>query len=178
MKDIIISFIIAGLGGTGALAAAAAGFLQKRKGMYWLAAAALLVGIGAGAYGAYQLAKRAYHTVAEVKESLAPRTGTDIYKAEFSGMAESCVQVLHHNDAYLPVVDDEIWLHFRLCPAEARRLLAQGYAEHAGGFGLKDDLLERLGKGTRKYEKTDSSSWRSLWLSADSTEAIYQNAAL
>lgn len=56
-------------------------------------------------------------------ETFRPRTGREIYASVFGKPGSDCVEVLHHQDQAVPLLDYGIHLHFTSCPAETGRLL-------------------------------------------------------
>lgn len=60
----------------------------------------------------------------KVKETVAPRTGMEIYHA-LLGMPESdCVEVVNYRDQVIPKLDYAIWLEVRTCPVEMKKVLS------------------------------------------------------
>jgi len=60
----------------------------------------------------------------DVKKSFEPRTGEEIYNTLFGPPADNCLTVLNKTDQIVPRLDCCIWLDFRTCPLELRRIIA------------------------------------------------------
>ena len=58
-------------------------------------------------------------------DELGPRDGIRIYEALFDSPTSSCVEVLGYQDQVVPKIDYAIFLHFKTCPDEVERILAQ-----------------------------------------------------
>jgi hypothetical protein len=54
------------------------------------------------------------------------RSGSEIYEALFGARQQNCVQVINKKDQVVPRLDCCIWLEFKSCPTELRRIIAQG----------------------------------------------------
>ena len=54
--------------------------------------------------------------------SACSRPGSEIYAAIFGKPAENCVKVINSTDQLVPKMDCCIWLEFKTCPTELRRI--------------------------------------------------------
>lgn len=186
MKEIIGLLVLAG-----GLFITAAGSLfygiatRHRRGFY-VALASLLLGLGVAGWASYRTFYKSYRHVAE---AVRPRTGTDIYQALFGHPRPGCLQVIDYQDQVIPRIDAAIWLHYRTCPPELRRVLARlPYArrtvptatlaaELAPSLPISWFAPRLLGDSARVYEYAtpDSRNIRTLWASPDSTEVFYRD---
>jgi len=76
-------------------------------------------------WDAYNKTKEAVHAVADLKDMFKPRDGKQIYKALFGAPVDSCISVINYKDQVVPIADCCIWLQFKTCPAELKRIIAQ-----------------------------------------------------
>lgn len=60
-----------------------------------------------------------------MKALVRPRSGIEIYSAIFGKPGNNCVIVINKMDHIVPRLDCCIWLEFRTCPAELKRIISQ-----------------------------------------------------
>ena len=125
MKEIIGLLVLA----VGLLIAAVGGLFhgiaaRRRRVLSW-ALASLLLGLGVAGWAVYRVSYKSYRHVAK---AMRPRTGEEIYMALFGRAQPGCLRVIHHQDQLVPRLDCCIWLEFKACPAEIKRILANDTA--------------------------------------------------
>jgi len=121
----------------------------------------------------------AVRTASRVVNALRPRTGVEIYTALFGKTENECVEVLQYQDQMIPIIDYAISLHFKTCPEELSRILAQHefkrevlpatgyYTEVTPWFqpeSLGDSIL------SFSYQMDETSNGQYIYASMDSTE--------
>jgi len=84
--------------------------------------AAFFLSSAVGIWAGFLFIGKTYRTVTTM---FRPRTGDELYVALFGNGSNGCVKVLNYQDQVLPKIDYAIWLHFKTCPAELSRILAQ-----------------------------------------------------
>lgn len=163
-----------------------------RPWLLWLAAACLLLSIGGLAGGAYRavgylrsaLRGRTGQKVYEgFCSALRGRTGQEVYEGFFGRSPAGCVRVTKYQDAVVPVMDMTVWLHFRTCPAELRRIIRRrarfptnSTSRESYPLGIPDDIRAACPLlGFRVVEPRRSSF---LVLSRDSTEGYFEDMLL
>lgn len=166
---------------------------RRKARIAWAAAALLLGGICFGWVG-LKAARKGYHrgthAVARVRQRLAPRTGQELYAAQFGPPLPNCLTVQNYQDQVVPRLDCCIWLEFSCCPAELRRMLARGASYRAATPAAADSLTysprpawwtpARLGPARRvrrNFAATNPNRDQLLVFSADSTHAYYCDMA-
>ncbi|HEY0680681.1 MAG TPA: hypothetical protein VGD17_20520 [Chitinophagaceae bacterium] len=96
--------------------------ISRKKSWFVFTGLVLLLTIAASAFSAWIIGKK---SIDLVQDTFEPRSGNEIYAALFGNSTENCVRVINHKDQ-APILDCCIWLQFQTCPAELRRILAQG----------------------------------------------------
>jgi hypothetical protein len=170
----IIASIVLGLSG---LALAFLAIARRRLGYLYGSLGVLGLATLCGAMALYITAER---SVEELRAFITPRSGAEIYAALFDPPINKCMQVLDHDDALIPKLDNVIRLHVRTCPEELRRILAQGSYLEEKTTDLNGAKLDRsfsvdqLGPGvvTSNWTVTEGRHWRTLHYRPDSTELI------
>jgi hypothetical protein len=79
-------------------------------------------GVGASCVAAYKFFKEV-HT--EAKKALKGRSAMEMYNAVLGAPGADCVQILDYFDPVVPVMDDQLSICFKACPAEVERILAR-----------------------------------------------------
>ena len=126
------------------------------------------------------------------------RTGQRMYSGFFGNPLDSCVQILNSRDTR--ALDDCcMWLHFKVCPQESKRILSQvpyslkpmGKKEIAMEFpelpsSIDEDIistdppkwwiLRQLGDSCLKYEyfRPNEDYAQVVYISMDSSEIFYR----
>lgn len=146
-----------------------------------LALAVLLAG-----WATYRTLNKGYRHMAE---AIRPRNGAEIYSALFGRSPLGCTQVLAAQDQVVPKIDYAIWLHYRTCPQELKRVLGQHtYMREVvttaspvpmvpNGEAVAWFRPKLLGDTVIAY-KYNSSNGRNclrLWTSLDSTNVFYED---
>lgn len=188
MKEIISLMLIGG----GLLVVALLLLMQAGKRRSWprgyAAAAALAAATLVGGWAGYRALRKTYHAATS---AFRPRTGTEIYKALFGAAPYGCVQVLKYQDQVVPKIDYAIWLHYRNCPIELRRVLARHqftrervatagklayvpYGEIISWFNpriIGDTVL------VYEYATANGRNVQTFWTSLDSTDVFCRDIA-
>jgi hypothetical protein len=120
MKEIIIALVLTGIAIMTSLVLLVTGFLRKKRRMILLSLAMLLLSLCSALGMAYWLTSKSYRGLIGIFK---PRAGIEIYTALFGPPVENCVAVLNYQDQIIPKLDYAIWLHFRVCPDELKRIL-------------------------------------------------------
>ncbi len=98
------------------------GYVKKRNVFKRLSLVFLFVFFVLISWSCYQFLSKSYQNV---KEVITPRTGDEIYDTLFDTRKSNCVQILQYQDQVIPKIDYAIWLHFRTCPSELKRILSK-----------------------------------------------------
>ncbi len=114
-----------------------------------------------------------------------PRSGIDIYVAMFSNPLNNCLNIIDNEEHNLPILDDGIYLHFKTCPEEVKRILSlhtytcqirtQKAPTSNDGVNwfkpetLGDTIIDCFG------DKTTNTDYETFYISKDSTEVYYNN---
>lgn len=170
----IVASIVLGLSG---LALAFLAIARRRSGYLYGSLGVLGVATLCCAMALYRTAER---SVEELRAFTTPRSGSEIYAALFGPPINTCMQVLDHDDALIPKLDNVIRLHVRTCPEEIRRIVAQGrYTEESSmelSYTAENEAysIHQLGEDatTLNWTVSDGRHWRTLHFSPDSTELI------
>ena len=177
MKTILTLALITGILLLSAIIMLLIGLWKKKSTLIKVSAFALLLGIGTGGYAVYVFANKTYH-------ALQPRTGDEIYAALFGKPTSNCVKVLNYQDQVIPKIDYAIWLHFKTCPDEIKRILSQhnyefekisGQDSHSNGPSANNNWFkpELMGDSilTFKFKKDEYGNGQTIYLNRDSSEA-------
>ncbi|TXH26700.1 MAG: hypothetical protein E6Q99_04280 [Elusimicrobia bacterium] len=155
--------------------------VAKRFSLLYLAIGVLALAGISGAYVIYRVAER---SVDGVRELFTPRTGEAIYADLFGAPIPGTVQVTAYDDAQLPKLDIAIHLRRRIQRPELRRILSAANYSPEGTGSSPDDRKptydpSSLGPDHIDLHATISEGrhWRSLYLSADSSEVIVVDVA-
>jgi len=186
MKELIGLVVLAAGLLAGAVGLLFDGLVRRRRRRLYVAGASLGLAVLVAGWAAYRTSHKAYRHLAE---AVRPRTGAEIYAALFGRPRPGCLQVIAYQDQLVPRIDAAIWLHYRTCPAELRRVLARlPYARRTVPTAtLAAELAPRLpiswfaprllGDSARVYEYAtpNNRNIRTLWASPDSTEVFYRD---
>jgi hypothetical protein len=183
-----ISSLVALTCGFGGLAVALLLFgLTKRNRRYLYAAGvSLALGSSLAGWTIYRTLHKAYDHVAA---AIRPRTGEEIYTALFGSALPGCRQIIDYQDQVVPKIDYAIWLKYRTCPQELKRVLAQyPYAREVVASASPLPMVPNgeevawfrpklLGDTVIVYEYTtlNGRNSRRFWTSLDSTNVFYQD---
>ncbi len=120
------------------------------------------------------------------------RSGSNIYTAVFGKPTENCVKVINSTDQMVPRLDCCIWLEFRTCPNELRRIARMQYyislyiaatdtRDYGTVLGAEPDWWKPYVLGDTIYYLTDitpqSTEVHYLLFAKDSTHALYCDMA-
>jgi hypothetical protein len=177
MSTILTWMVAAIMLGALCLALAFTAIAKRRMAYLYGSFGVLGLAILCAAMAFYLTAER---TVAELRAYATPRSGADIYAALFGPPINKCKQVLDHDDALIPKLDNVIRLHVRTCPEELRRIVAQGrYTEESSmklSYTAENEAysIHQLGEDatTLNWTVSDGRHWRTLHFRPDSTELI------
>jgi hypothetical protein len=177
MKLILVLAFLSGLLFLFAVICLIVGLFRDHKGLKWIGIITLSISLLSGGASIYNL-------VVKVKQISKPRTGEEIYAALFGKPASNCVKVLHYQDQVVPKIDYAIWLHFKTCPDEMKRILSQhnyefekisGQDSHNNGPSANNNWFkpEQLGDSVLsfKFKKDEYGNVQTIYLNRDSTEA-------
>jgi hypothetical protein len=166
-----------------------AGLALKKKMLAWSSAGVFLFCILSTVYTINRAISKAVNKVQSVA---APRPAPEIYEAILGTPVAACVQILESKDQLVPRLDPGIFLHFKSCPAEVKRLLARhnyqfrkispgdplanlrsspGAPEWFRPFSLNDTIYEY------SFDELENQSWQTLYVSRDSTQIYLQDLA-
>jgi hypothetical protein len=155
--------------------------IAKRFSLLYLAIGVLALAGISGAYVVYRVAER---SVDGVRDLITPRSGEAIYADLFGAPMPGSVTIIAHDDAHLPKLDNTIHLRARIDRNELRRLLSTAEYRTEGNALRPDDKKTTfdpasLGAGHIRLHATitEGRHWRSLYLSADSSEVIVVDVA-
>lgn len=129
MKEIISELLFAGISFMLFLVILIFGLIKKNKNLIITSIVILFISITAGAVGIFTITKKTYHITKkvynDVSELSKPRTGVEIYESLLGKPETDCVDILNYQDQTVPRLDPAILLHFKTCPKELNRILAQ-----------------------------------------------------
>jgi hypothetical protein len=101
--------------------------IRRKLRKIWTLGTLMLSGLCFGWLG-IKAARKVYRAgtqaMADVPERFARRSGKEIYNALFGSAVAGCMQVENYQDQIVPRLDCCIWLEFKTCPAELKRILA------------------------------------------------------
>lgn len=155
--------------------------VARRFSLLYLAIGVLALAGISGAYVVYRVAER---SVDGVRELITPRSGEAIYADLFGAPVPGSVSIIAHDDAHLPKLDNTIHLRARIDRRELQRLLSTADYRADGDALAPNDRKSTfdpasLGAGHIGLHATitEGRHWRSLYLSADSSEMIVVDVA-
>ena len=120
MKEIISSFIISGIAFLLFIIFVIIGFTKNRKKLFLISFLFLLISLILGIFGIIKATKKTLNKIAEIST---PRNGNEIYESLLGKPKTNCVEILNYQDQTVPKIDYAIWLHFKSCPKELKRIL-------------------------------------------------------
>lgn len=121
LQELISLIVISGLLLVAFIITIAIGLIKQSKNVVIISVAVFFCFIGMSGFTIYKMAARSVHAITNY---LKPRSGPDIYKALFDSPTSSCLQVIDYRDQVIPKIDDAIWLHFKTCPVELKRIVS------------------------------------------------------
>jgi len=182
MKELLLVVGIAVLLFTLSVGVLAWGVMRKGKKIKRIAFVLFIAFLGSVAWAGYRLATKSYHKLTALGKS---RTGEEIYKALFGPQQATCVQVINYQDQVVPKIDYAIWLQFKTCPKELKRITklhkftvqkqATAGWNTAGPVAKKNWFKpENLGDSVLVfvYERDNYGSGQTIYASADSTRVF------
>ena len=163
-----------------------AGIIRRKLNFMLLSLAFFLGSIATGIYTGLRVVGKSVRVAREV---LRPRSGPEIYAAQFGSSPHGCTQILRYQDQRIKRLDYTIWLHFRTCPAELKRILdIHGYKAEfistAGwsGYNERDKVTgswfrpQQLGDSILVFRSYgDNGGGHEMYVSTDSTEVYYKD---
>ena len=133
------------------------------------------------AWTGYTVASKTYR---RVSNALKPRTGHEIYSALFGNPQYGCMRVTNEQDQTIPKIDYAIWLEFKTCPEELKRILSlhnfTAKKEATLGWNTQEPSSEdswfkpeTLGDTVLvfKYQKDEYGNGQTIYSNMDSTKA-------
>jgi len=146
MKHIILFSIISGLSFITFIALVTGGILKKSRNLLIAGVLFAVLAFCSGLYSGYNIVTKSYQ---KVDDLLRPRTGKEIYVALFGEPQANCVKIIDYKDQQIPKIDCAIWLHFKTCPEELKRILSK-----------RDFEAERVSsKGWNSTEPLPNDNW-------------------
>lgn len=121
MKEVIFWTALTVIAILAFVATFAVGLVKKKRKIILASIVILLFGICFGLWSAFLFTSKSYSRLTEM---IRPRTGIEIYAALFGQPTSDCVEVLNYQDQVVPKIDYAIWLHFKTCPIELKRILS------------------------------------------------------
>lgn len=104
------------------LAAMLVGIVRRSLNTVLFSVLLCLLAVGASCVAAYKFFQAAHR---EVKGAMKGRSAMEVYTAIFGAPGQDCVQVLDYFDPKIPLMDDQMSICFKACPAEVRRILSR-----------------------------------------------------
>jgi len=186
MKEVIILTIISGLIFLTFLVTLILGFTKKNKKLKLSSLFVFVAFIVCASWTGYKIASKTYN---KVSDTFKMRTGDEIYDALFDKGKTDCVEVLNYQDQVVPKIDYAIWLHFKTCPKELKRILSKHDFSNeklsTDNWNGKIPLGETfewfipttLGDTIMVYEYStdDSRNIQTIWTNLDSTEVFVRD---
>lgn len=181
MKEIIILGALSSISFIIFIGLLIVGIVQKKQKFTFLSFLFLFTAIALGVFTAYKII---YKTHSKITTYLKPRSGEEIYLALFGASTFDCVEVLDYQDQIVPKIDAAIWLHFKTCPEECKRLLSEyNYdmeivttSEWNSSASLSDNITwwkpQTLDDTIYVFEYPiiEGKNIRTLWIAKDSSE--------
>ncbi|TDX83101.1 hypothetical protein [Epilithonimonas xixisoli] len=186
MKEVFFELLFAGITFMFFVVFLILGLLKKKKNLVITSIVILFISIIAGSIAIFTITKKTYHITKkvynEVSELSKPRTGMEIYDSLLGKPETNCVEILNYQDQTAPIIDYAILLHFKTCPQELKRILAQKEFEFekikTSGLSSDDDWFEpeKMGDSilTFKYYDTNGNG-QEIYSSKDSTEVFLKD---
>ena len=114
-----------------------------------------------------------------------PRSGVDIYVAMFGNSLNNCLKIIDKEEHSIPILDDGIYLHFKTCPPDVKRILSlhtytcqiRTRMTPSTNDGVKWFKPETLGDSVIDCfgDKSTNTDYETFYISKDSTEVYYNN---
>lgn len=120
MRELILIFIISGITFISFIIFLIFGFVKKNRKLKVTSIILLMISIIFGIFGILNIAKKTYNQISDFTK---PRNGNEIYESLFGKSETNCVKILNFQDQKIPKIDYAIWLHFKTCPKELKRIL-------------------------------------------------------
>ena len=186
MGILIILIIISALGLLIFLVTLILGLIKKNKKLKLTALLSFMVFIGVTGWTGYMIVNISYN---KVSDTFKRRTGDEIYDALFDKRKTACVKIINYQDQVVPKIDYAIWLHFKTCPEELKRILSKH------NFEVKklptDKWNEKIPSGETiewfnprtlgdsiivyEYSTNDYRNIQTIWSNLDSTEVYVRD---
>ena len=129
MKEAIFELLLAGIMFIIFIGLLILGLIKKKRNLVIISIVILLISIIPATMGFYTITKKTYQisksTYNKISELRKPRTGNEIYESLLGKQETECIEILNYQDQTVPVMDYAILLHFKTCPKELKRILAQ-----------------------------------------------------
>ena len=159
------------------------GFVTKSNKLKLISLFTFIAFVCVAGWTGFKFVTKSYNRVAD---TLKPRTGDEIYDALFGKRQSDCIKILNYQDQVVPKIDYAIWLHFKTCPSELKRILLRHefsagklstknwdgkipYGETLGWFNpttLGDTIV------VYEYSTNNSRSIQTIWTTLDSTKVF------
>ena len=117
----------------------------------------------------------------QLMDCLKGRSGDEIYEAVFNAPKPDCVKIISYKDAQVPIMDNDIRLHFKTCPAEIKRILNlenyEQYIEQSGFCHLPGNDtafdIRAIGDSICSFHRQHGGGATEIIMRLDSTEVYY-----
>jgi len=178
------------------------GFIKKKKKLKLASLFIFLTFIACATWTGYQIISTAFDAAKHFSDkavtlidnidfpkAFEPRTGDEIYDALFDKRKTDCIEVLNYQDQVVPKIDYAIWLHFKTCPEELKRILTKHdfsveklTAENRSEKIPVEEWLEWFAPITLgdtiivyEYSSQDYRNIQTIWSKNDSTEVFVRD---
>ena len=161
--------------------------IVKRQRVFLLISLTCLVlCCSAGGYAMYLTLSK---TSNKLQSVLKPRDGIAIYRALFGSSELNCVEILDRQDQIVPRLDVGIFLHFRTCESEIKRIVKKAELTARGVLSNEQTSIGQsepswfqpilLGDSVFvwKYSRETGNNWRALYVDKNMSEAYYSDIA-
>lgn len=186
MKEVIFELLFAGITFMFFVVFLILGLVKKKKNLVITSIVILFISIIAGSIAIFTITKKTYHITKKaynkVSELSKPRTGMEIYESLLGKPETNCVEILNHQDQTVPKIDVAILLHFKTCPKELKRIVAQKEFEFdkikTSELSSDDDWFkpEKMGDSILTFKYYDiNGNGQEIYSSKDSTEVYLKD---
>ncbi len=186
MKEVIILTTISGLIFLTFIVTLIIGFTKNKKNLKYTSLFLFFTFVVCTGLTGYKVTSKTYNKIADTFKM---RNGDEIYDALFDKRKTNCIKILNFQDQIIPKVDYAIWLHFKTCPSELKRILSRHEFNSEklstnnwdGKIPLEETLdwfnPKTLGDTIMVYEYStdDSRNIQTIWTNIDSTEVFVRD---
>ena len=188
MKELITWIIISGLLFSGFVITIGIGLVKQNKKLVIISVAVFFLCCITSGVTIYKFVTKSY---VKISGYLKPRSGTEIYNALFGKPEKTaCLDIIEFQDQVIPKIDYAIWLHFKTCPAELKRIVSLK-AFHVKKTSIKDISIQKPGEGSHwfkpellgdtvlvyRYKKDSAGGEQTLYSNLAETEVYCMDAS-